>query len=309
MGQLESNTISSAVIQKKNLTVSFKDGRVFSTDNSLKTFAKLKAAIKAKKGAEARKLVSAAESVVVWSEGKLVVDHMDQVIYDGHIVHPKMHDRILRMIENKDSITTLTKFLDNLYQNPRADSINDLYEYLEATKLPITDDGCYLAFKKVTAGYKDCFTGVFDNSVGARVSMPFDKCLFDRARDCNTGFHHAGVGYVEYFSGSRTLIIKVNPRFVTSIPNAYSPRSKARCSEYDVIAEVKPDTDLNTVFASTSYKATGIKRSKKMCKQPKSKPAPRTKSRVEQVHKFTHAVGSRTCLTCGKTVKAKAHQK
>jgi hypothetical protein len=49
--------------------------------------------------------------------------------------------------------------------------VTELYGFLEKGNLPITNDGHFLAYKKVRKDYKDCHSGTMDNSIGQVVEM------------------------------------------------------------------------------------------------------------------------------------------
>jgi hypothetical protein len=245
------NTIKGAVMQKKHITVTFEDGKSFSLDDTQPIFVKLKEAVRAKDGLKARKLVNAAEEVGAWSDGKLIVDKHDNVLYDGKHIHPKMHARMLKMVREKAPVGHLVKFLDNLYQNPRAESIQDLYEFMEANNLPLTEDGYFLAFKTVRNDYKDHHTGQIDNSVGQTVFIDRSKCEFNRNQTCSTGLHFCGHEYIGVMPSGKVMLVKVNPRDVTSIPTDYNNR-KGRCCEYTVLSEVRYGEKLDGVFLKST---------------------------------------------------------
>jgi len=277
---LLSNTIASAVAQKNVLTIRFKDGKTFSIDNSQPTFKKLKVALKAKNGVAARKLINAAESIRVWAVGKLTIDKSDNVLYDGQIVDPKMHTRILQMVRENADVTNLVHFLDNLYKNPSVEAISDLYEFLITNELPITEDGCFLAFKSIGSDYKSMSSRgpKLDNHVGKIVKMNRADCQLDRNETCSTGLHFCRHSYVSVMGGSRTILVKINPKDVTSIPTDYN-QSKGRCCEYKVVAELKEGTDLSKVFKKATTKTTQLSRNRSV-KPAEKKVAKKTVKKV-----------------------------
>jgi hypothetical protein len=61
---------------------------------------------------------------------------------------------------------------------------------------------------------------------------------------CSTGLHFCSKEYLDHFGGhdSRTVILKINPRDVVSIPADYNA-TKGRTCRYEVIGElgVHPD--------------------------------------------------------------------
>lgn len=153
-------------------------------------------------------------------------------------------DRILNAISKgltAETIQPLVKFLDNVMKNKIKDIRNELYLFMMSGKMPITNDGHFLAYKKVRSDFFDIYSGKFDNSPGKYVTMPQAEVDTDRTRTCSFGLHFCAYDYLsEYGSsieGSKVVIVKVNPRHVFAIPNDYN-NTKGRCSEYFVVGEV-----------------------------------------------------------------------
>ena len=156
------------------------------------------------------------------------------------------------MISEGFDATPMIAFLDNLMLNPSKRAVDELYGFLEATKLPITDDGCFLAYKRVRNDYLDYYTGKVDNSIGQKPSMPRNQVDDDKNRTCSKGLHFCSLSYLPHYHGSsgRIVILKINPRDVVSIPTDYN-NAKGRACLYEVIAE---HTSENTeAFNSSVY--------------------------------------------------------
>ena len=135
------------------------------------------------------------------------------------------------------------RFVENVYANPSQTAINELFLFLEHAKLPLTEDGCFIAYKRVNSEYKDCYTGTIDNRVGADIPrMDRDDCDPDRHRTCSTGYHFCSWRYIQQFRGAHLMAVKINPRDVTAIPSDYS-NTKGRCCWYEVVGEVFEDMD------------------------------------------------------------------
>jgi hypothetical protein len=66
----------------------------------------------------------------------------------------------------------------------------------------------------------------------------------DQNRTCSSGLHFCSKDYLDHFGGSdsRTVILKINPADVVSIPADYNA-TKGRACRYEVIGElgVHPD--------------------------------------------------------------------
>ena len=119
------------------------------------------------------------------------------------------------------NIEPMIKFLDNLMENPSKKSVDELYSFLEYGNLPITPDGCFLAYKGVTTDFKDCHTRSFDNSVGAINEMPRNQVNDDPNAACSVGFHVGTFNYARGF-GQETTIVKVDPADAVSVPHDHS---------------------------------------------------------------------------------------
>jgi hypothetical protein len=166
------------------------------------------------------------------------------VYYKDEIVNSLLAKRILTLTKEGFDASPLLLFLENLMSNPSKRAVDELYGFLEVSKLPITDDGHFLAYKSVRDNYKDHYSGTMDNSVGAIVSMERNAVDEDKDRTCSSGLHFAAHEYAEGFGGGKMVVLKINPRDVVAIPSDYS-NQKGRCSTYEVLEEVeRSDTKL-----------------------------------------------------------------
>lgn len=166
------------------------------------------------------------------------------VFYNGEQIHSVLAERMLDVMSEGLPLDPWVKFAQNLYSNPAAFSRDELYSWLEKSDMPITPDGCLLAWKVVREDYKDQYTGTMDNSVGQTVTMPGGRQAVDPDRDrtCSQGLHFCSKGYLPSFgtgSGRRVVIVKVNPADVVSIPSDHN-NEKGRCSRYQVVGEIDP---------------------------------------------------------------------
>lgn len=140
------------------------------------------------------------------------------------------------------SLEPVLNFVENLLKNPARSSVNELYNFLEVCSLPITSDGCFLAYKKVRYNYHDIHSGEFNNSVGEVLKMQRWEVDDNREKTCSTGFHCCSYEYLSHFGSTskdshRIVIVKVNPKDVVSVPADYA-NQKMRVSEYTVVDEI-----------------------------------------------------------------------
>ena len=166
----------------------------------------------------------------------------DRLFWKGQEFHNALSQRIVQMFQDGFSVEPMVNFMDNLMQNPSKRAVTELYGFLEKGRLPITPDGHFLAYKKVRNDYLDIYTGTFDNSVGRVVEMERNQVDDNKDRTCSTGLHFCSQEYLNQFGDrtSRTVILKINPRDVVSIPVDYK-NTKGRCCRYEVIGELGVD--------------------------------------------------------------------
>jgi hypothetical protein len=162
--------------------------------------------------------------------------------------------RILEFIKEGFSVEPLTNFLSNLMANPNESGtiVEEIYEFVEAWTLPITPDGCILAYKTVRPDFKDIYTGNMDNSVGTVVEMNRDDCDFNRNRTCSSGLHFCSRDYLPKYgteNHDRVVVVKINPRDITSIPKEYD-LEKGRCCRYEVVDSIDWDEAIKPWFSS-----------------------------------------------------------
>lgn len=165
------------------------------------------------------------------------------ITYKGEAVHNLLTKRVISFMQQDLPFKPLLNFLYNLMENPSYRAVNELYDFLDVGELPITEDGHFLAFKNVRADYKDIHSASFDNSVGSICEMPRYKVDEDKDRTCSSGLHFCSIAYLPHFSdsnGGHTMIVKINPKDVVSIPADYN-NTKGRCSRYEVIGEYTED--------------------------------------------------------------------
>lgn len=224
-------------VTPSSLTVMI-DGKTHTlTEDSHVNYAKIREALKQKDFEAVRELIDVATSINVFGEGKVVVK--DGVIYYGDLaLHNSLTTRILQQMEEGFDVDPMVKFLENLMQNPSKRAVDELYSFLEQNALPITEDGYFVAYKRVTTDFKDFYTRKMDNSVGKLVQMARNQVNDDKDQTCSQGLHFCSLEYLpHYYCGQgRVVILKINPRDVVSIPTDYN-NAKGRACEYLVLEE------------------------------------------------------------------------
>jgi hypothetical protein len=161
------------------------------------------------------------------------------IVFDGEPVHNTLTKRVISFMQQDLPFKPMLNFLCNLMENPSKRAVDELYDFLEAGELPITEDGHFLAFKNVKADYTDIYTGKFNNSVGSICEMKRNQVDEDKDRTCSYGLHFCSIAYLPNFSdsnGGKTMIVKINPKDVVAIPSDYN-NTKGRTCRYEVVGE------------------------------------------------------------------------
>tara|TARA_R110000751_G_scaffold263059_2_gene362381 strand:+ start:4007 stop:4810 length:804 start_codon:yes stop_codon:yes gene_type:complete len=188
-------------------------------------------------------MADVAATVNTWGKGHITVVN-GTVRYKDTDVHNAISDRILEGLREDENVTPFVNFLDNLMSNPSNRAISELYLFLQAAEMPITEDGHFLAYKSVDSNYMDRHSNTFSNKVGDVCSMERNGVDDERDNTCSHGLHFCALGYLQGFwgFGGHTMIVKINPRDVVSIPSDHA-NAKGRTCRYEVIGEVTRDAE------------------------------------------------------------------
>lgn len=205
------------------------------------TYNKVLDAIKAGDWETVKDVIEPKKVVINYGAGNVEVQG-DELFWKGRPMHNALTTRMIAMLQDGFPVEPLVLFMENLMTNPSHRAVNELYGFLENNNLPITPDGHFLAYKKVREDFTDVHSGTFNNSVGMICEMERNQVDDDKDHTCSTGLHFCSQEYLNHFGGEHTMILKINPRDVVSIPSDYH-NSKGRCARYEVIGElgVNPD--------------------------------------------------------------------
>lgn len=153
-------------------------------------------------------------------------------------------EEVLRVYRAAGDLTALTNFVKKLAQNPDKEVHQQLYDFIKVCGLALTLDGDFLAYKNVREDFLDIYTGTMDNSPGKVVEMPRFAVEKNPNRTCAPGLHFAAWGYLKHYGhGQKTVIVKIDPADVVSIPSDYN-NMKGRAYKYLILKEVERPEEL-----------------------------------------------------------------
>jgi len=127
----------------------------------------------------------------------------ESVSYLGEELPESLADKVRDIHEEGLPLSLFEKFWENLQLNPSSSSVRELYEFLSYKELPLTEDGCFLAYKgldsdfwsisgnketKVISGEVNSSGNIF-NGVGEKIEVR--RWDVDDIRDnhCSFGLH------------------------------------------------------------------------------------------------------------------------
>jgi hypothetical protein len=173
------------------------------------------------------------------------------VYYRGEKLPAPLAAKVSSLLAQKLPVALLEKFWNNLCLNPSRNSIHELYDFLAYKELPITEDGCFLAYKglrsdfysvrgnndtKVLQGTVDS-QGCIYNGIGEVIEIARNSCDDNRENTCSEGIHVGSFDYAKDWSKGKLVVVKVNPKDVVSVPKDYDCQ-KMRCCAYEVMSEI-----------------------------------------------------------------------
>lgn len=237
-------TITGAILTDSYLSVTI-DGKPYTVDSTHPNFEAAKEAYRDKDAEQLLTLVNVPAFIEEYSKGKVSV--RDGVVYFGErALHNSLTARMLKMLKEGFDVDPLANFLENLLQNPSHRAVNELYTFLEKCSLPITEDGHFLAYKRVRNDYGSIHASPdgthMSNVPGAVCEMERNGVDEDKSRTCSYGLHFCSIEYLPQFgtmgpnNNDRVVIVKINPRDVVAIPSDYND-SKGRTCRYEVVDE------------------------------------------------------------------------
>lgn len=183
----------------------------------------------------------------------------NQVKVNGRVVPALLADYVLDYKQDELDYLPLVRFAENLFLNPSFRSVQQLFAFLQKNNQPITDDGCFIAYKRVDDNFLDLHSHTLDNSPGKVVKMERNEVNDNPNETCSNGLHVANWLYAnEQYAGSRgvMLAVKVNPRDVVAVPVDYN-QAKMRVCEYLVLEVVKETVKDKLVVTSGFSTPTG----------------------------------------------------
>lgn len=226
------STTPTCLYTNESLTV-LKNGKPYTVTKAMPTWTQAVEAYKKGDWQKLLELIEVKTAVISFLRKPFEFNKItEEITINGEAVPDVLQQRLLSFMKDNLPIEPLLRFVENLFKNPSNRAVNELYRFLEYNNMPITPDGCFIAYKKVKSNLTDNHTGSFDNTPGKIVSVPRNRVDEDSNRTCSHGLHVASYEYAKNFlSGGILLLVKVNPKDVVAVPQDYN-NAKMRVCEY-----------------------------------------------------------------------------
>ena len=262
-------------IMQGNTIVVVIDNKSHSISKSHFSYERIRKAIQENDWDTVRESVDPREVFLEYGSGNVSIKG-DRFFWKGEELNGGLARRMVQMFREGFDIGPFVLFMENLMKNTSYRAVEELYTFLEQSNLPITPDGCFLAYKRVNNDFMDCHSNTVLNkpfellTEDDHASLPYACGVGDsvkvfvhkrelvvtqnrnrvddnKERTCSQGLHFCSLGYLNHFHGDTIVIVKVNPRDVVSIPVDYN-FSKGRTCRYSVVGLLNDNTSAESAF-------------------------------------------------------------
>jgi len=270
------------MITDQNITVNY-DGQTHIVPRTDALADRLIKAVKEQRLDEIPMLVSTAKRIETFSQGNFVVRD-GRILVNGIEAPAVLGNKIVKFSNEGLPYQPLVRFAERLQKNPSFRAVNELFTFLEKNDHPITENGNFIAYKRVRGSFKDIHSNTMDNSVGNVVEVARNQVDEDSTRTCSHGLHVANWNYAHtQFASSDPatdvmLEVEVDPADVVAIPVDYN-NAKMRVCKYKVLSVVDREHS-----SDVQLRVTG------------SAPAPVAEEVDEESEEED---GFHACVTCG----------
>jgi hypothetical protein len=245
-----------SIITDQNVTVNY-NGQTHIVPRNDGLAVRLIDALKKKEFDKIPELVSASKRIAKFSDGQFTVEN-GEIFVNGVKAPTALSKKILAFSNEGLPCEPLVKFTEKLQKNPSFRAVNELFQFLEKNDHPITEEGNFIAYKRVSGDFKDIYTGTFDNSVGTYVEMPRNRVNEDPTQTCSHGLHVANWDYAHNHYGTQgpestdiMIEVEVNPADVVAVPTDYN-QAKMRVCAYLVLGEIDAEHSSETQIRYTA---------------------------------------------------------
>lgn len=201
--------------------------------------------------ARLRKLLDPVVQLEGYGRGKLKINLAARTVeLDSDRLPGVLAERVLWAYEAQVPFAQLLRFFDRLRKNPSSNSVKQLYGFLECGGMPITSDGCFLAYKGLQSDYwsksgnpatkvlqgKSDECGRILNKPGTVIEVQRNNVDDNPEKLCSSGLHAGSFEYASNWATNdgKVVVVKIDPVDAVSVP---TDGEKLRACKYKVLTD------------------------------------------------------------------------
>jgi hypothetical protein len=178
------------------------------------------------------------------TKNKITVKNGKLAILGDTKIPESIRNHIKKCAEINLPYDAVLNFWKKLQNNVTPYIREQLFGFMKNVGISLTEDGCFVAYKKVRHDFMDFYAKKYDNSPGKIVSVPREQVVDDPNQTCAPGLHVATFSYMSSHNGDKIMEVKVDPKDVVSVPIDYN-NAKMRVCRYQVIKEFTHESFAN----------------------------------------------------------------
>jgi hypothetical protein len=238
----------SHIVSNSGLTVVFDDGPKM-LHKSSPGYQEALDAIKTSDISKLRTIMDPRGAIKSYSCNEISFENDGSMSFEGLRFGPKLESLVKACMKRNLPWEILAKFATNCLANPSSRAHSEIESLLDAENLPITEDGCFLAYKIVTADNMDADHCLFDCSPGQTVEYPRKQISRAARRGPERGMSAGGKSYLASGVVGKAMVVKINPADVVGV--YLHPYREAVICKFSVIKESAADFQSDVVCSTT----------------------------------------------------------
>ncbi len=218
------------MILKDSIIINY-DSRTFTVNRKSDEYFTVLDLIKAERFDEIPAVVDVQKTIEEYVPDGSFVVHKGCVYADGKVVSGYIGEKLLEFAEASLPYEPLLNLWRRIKDNPSNNSKDQLYRFLESCKIPITDEGKFIAYKSVNSNMTDHHTGRFQYKLNEPAVMDRNHVEDRPEHGCGAGLHVGSYSYASSFGGGNCIVLEmeVDPADVVSVPNDHSNQKLRAC--------------------------------------------------------------------------------
>lgn len=238
----------SHIVSNSGITVVFDDGPKMLHKSSAR-YQEALDALKSSDVSRLREIMDPRGAIKKYSNNELSFDNDGSILFEGLRFGTKMESLLKSCMSRDLPWEVVARFATNCLANPSSRVHGEIESLLASENLPITEDGCFLAYKLVTVDNLDADHGIFDCSIGKTVEYPREKISRHAKKGPERGLSAGGRAYTNSGFVGKTVVVKINPADVIGV--YMHPYREAVVCRFSVVKDGAADFTSDVVDSTT----------------------------------------------------------